>query len=168
MNYYSLKQFINETQPSLNIIDYLIKSKYNYLLVINQERQAKILLDKENYSCITEENGVYYIHTKKPIVINNKSLISVFEICLSEGDDVLGFFIKEDVVAYCDKNHINTSISLTSKLIFSPQLANFLLDKGFKIIHLKPHNTNNQSIYVFTVEKGFYEAIQEYRNKEWN
>lgn len=50
-----------------------------------------------------------------------------------------------------------------SKLIFSPQLANHLLKKGYNIIKLKPkRNTENESVFVFHVEPGFYNDLEEW------
>jgi len=54
----------------------------------------------------------------------------------------------------------------TSKIIFSPQLANYLLNAGFSIIKLKPkHDAKNETVFVFRVEEGFYDAIDEWREK---
>lgn len=169
MKQYSLKNFINESQPSLEVIDYVIRTNHQYLLLINKERDAKILLPVNNYAGIKEDSGVYYIHSKKPIKINNKYFIDTFEINISDGDNIIGFHTTEQAINYCDKNQINTSKILSSKLIFSPQLANYLLQRGFKIIHLKPHNATNQTIFVFTVDTGFYETIDKYRkeNERW-
>ena len=163
---YSLTQFVKEAQPSSTVIDYIIRTNHHYILIVNQERNARILLNEENYAGITEDNGVYYIHSKKPILINGKSLISTFEVSLENGDDIIGFHSTDEAIQYCDKHSINTSKTLTSKLIFSPQLANYLLDKGFKIIHLKQHNKGRSTVFVFAVENGFYEAIGEYRNNK--
>ena len=69
---HSLTKFVKETQPSLNIIDYIIRTKHKFLLIINHERNAKVLLDISNYAGISEDNGIYYIHSKKPILINNQ------------------------------------------------------------------------------------------------
>lgn len=168
MQQYSLKNFIKESKPSLAVIDYVIRTNHHYLLLINHERNAKILISIDNYSGLTLSNGIYYVHSKKPILINNKFPIDTFEIDIQDGDNILGFHTTEEALNYCDQNQINTSKILTSKLIFSPQLANFLLEKGFKVIHLKPHNVTKQTVYVFTVEKGFYEAIQEYRKEAWD
>lgn len=57
---YSLTQFVKEAQPSPAVIDYIIRTNHHYLLIINQEHNARILLNEENYAGITEDNGVYY------------------------------------------------------------------------------------------------------------
>lgn len=53
-----------------------------------------------------------------------------------------------------------------SKLIFSPHLANFLLSKGFNIIKLKPkRGTENESVFVFHLGDGFYDAVNEWKSQ---
>jgi hypothetical protein len=50
-----------------------------------------------------------------------------------------------------------------AKIIFSPQLANFLLLKGYTIIKLKPkHNTENETVYVFRLDDGLLESIEDW------
>jgi hypothetical protein len=49
---------------------------------------------------------------------------------------------------------------MRTKLIFSPQLAQYLLREGFTIVELKPKkNTVNETVFVFRVDNGFSEAI---------
>lgn len=49
------------------------------------------------------------------------------------------------------------------KIIFSPQLANYLLKHNYNIIKLKPkHNTENETVYVFEVRDGFYDVMEEW------
>lgn len=50
-----------------------------------------------------------------------------------------------------------------AKIIFSPQLANYLLSKGFVIIKLKPkHNCENESVFVFRLDEGLLAAVEEW------
>jgi hypothetical protein len=50
-----------------------------------------------------------------------------------------------------------------AKVIFSPQLSNFLLLKGYQIIKLKPkHGSPNETVYVFKLENGLLQAIEEW------
>lgn len=50
-----------------------------------------------------------------------------------------------------------------AKIIFSPQLANFLLKRGFTIIKLKPkHDAPNESVFVFRLEEDLLESIEEW------
>ena len=88
------------------MIDYIIRTNHHYILIVNQERNARVLLNEENYAGITEDNGVYYIHSKKPILINGKSPISTFEISIENGDDIIGFHSTDEAIQYCDKHSI--------------------------------------------------------------
>jgi predicted CoA-binding protein len=50
-----------------------------------------------------------------------------------------------------------------AKLIFSPQLANFLLSRGYTIIKLKPKKGNeNETVFVFRLEEDLLESIEEW------
>ena len=54
---------------------------------------------------------------------------------------------------------------MRTKIIFSPQLAKFLLKKGdFKIIDLKENrNTEGDVIFVFESRNSFEDAIAEFK-----
>lgn len=50
------------------------------------------------------------------------------------------------------------------KLIFSPQLAKYLLKRGYKICDIKAkRDAENEVVFVFTVEEGFYDVIDEFK-----
>jgi hypothetical protein len=50
-----------------------------------------------------------------------------------------------------------------AKIIFSPQLANYLLQSGFTLIKLKPKKDNpNESVFVFKLEEGLLDCIVEW------
>ena len=50
-----------------------------------------------------------------------------------------------------------------AKIIFSPQLANYLLQRGYTIIKLKPkHDNTNESVFVFRMEEGLLDCISEW------
>jgi hypothetical protein len=50
-----------------------------------------------------------------------------------------------------------------AKIIFSPQLANFLLLRGYTIIKLKPkHDNPNESVFVFRLDDGLLESIEDW------
>lgn len=49
---------------------------------------------------------------------------------------------------------------MKTKLIFSPQLAQYLLHSGFTIVELKPkRNYENETVFVFKLEDGFEDAM---------
>lgn len=53
-----------------------------------------------------------------------------------------------------------------AKIIFSPQLANFLLSRGYTIVKLKPkHGTDNESVFVFRLEDGLLESIEDWMSQ---
>ena len=48
-----------------------------------------------------------------------------------------------------------------AKVIFSPQLANYLLQHGYQIIKLKPkHDCENETVFVFKLEDGMFDCIE--------
>lgn len=50
---------------------------------------------------------------------------------------------------------------MKTKLIFSPQLAQWLLHNGYTIIELKPkRDYENETVFVFRVDAGFDAAIR--------
>lgn len=54
-----------------------------------------------------------------------------------------------------------------AKVIFSPQLANYLLAAGFTIIKLKPkHDSPSETVFVFKLEDGLYDAIEAWMAQE--
>lgn len=163
---YSLHRFLAETNATIDVIDYVIHTKYSHLLLINYERNAYVLVNVDNYKSIELKDNIFYLTTVKPIIINGRSPIQVFELDIFNNDDIIGFIKNSSIEKYCKDNFINelnTSHHLNSKLIFSPQLANYLLDRGFIIIHLKKHEVTGDTIFVFQVDGGFYDAIYDYR-----
>ena len=64
------------------------------------------------------------------------------------------------------KNSGNSKIK-AYQLIFSPQLAVFLLHSGYTIVDLKPkHNAENETVFVFKNEAGLQEQILLWVNEE--
>lgn len=54
-----------------------------------------------------------------------------------------------------------------AKLIFSPQLANYLLSRGHTIIKLKPkHDAENETVFVFQLDDDLFDAIDEWKNQD--
>jgi hypothetical protein len=50
-----------------------------------------------------------------------------------------------------------------AKIIFSPQLANYLLQRGYVIIKLKPkHGKPDETVFVFRLDDGLLETIEEW------
>lgn len=56
---------------------------------------------------------------------------------------------------------------MKTKLIFSPQLAQWLLSNDFRIVDLKPkRGFKNETVFVFAVTAGFYPCIQAWLNEK--
>jgi hypothetical protein len=56
-----------------------------------------------------------------------------------------------------------------AKVIFSPQLANFLLASGYEIIKLKPkHDNPNETVFVFKLADGLYDSIEKWMSQNEN
>lgn len=54
---------------------------------------------------------------------------------------------------------------MTTKLIFSPQLAQYLLSNNYTIINLKPkRGFPNETVFVFKVDPGFEECVAQWLN----
>ncbi len=68
-----------------------------------------------------------------------------------------------------NKKQTEADMKKDAKIIFSPQLANYLLGKGYTIIKLKPkHDNENETVYVFRLEDGLYETIEEWMAQSEN
>ena len=53
-----------------------------------------------------------------------------------------------------------------AKVIFSPQLANFLLSRGYTIIKLKPkHEHPDETVYVFRLDEGLLDSIEDWMDE---
>jgi hypothetical protein len=51
---------------------------------------------------------------------------------------------------------------MRTKLIFSPQLAQWLLNDGSKVVDIKPkRDYPNETVFVFAIEDGFSDSIKE-------
>lgn len=52
---------------------------------------------------------------------------------------------------------------MKTKLIFSPQLAQWLLNNKFTIVDIKPkRDYPNETVFVFEVKEGFLESIKDW------
>ena len=56
---------------------------------------------------------------------------------------------------------------MKTKLIFSPQLAQFLLHSGLKIVELKPkRNSINETVFVFQYDERLNNLMEEWVNRK--
>ena len=57
---------------------------------------------------------------------------------------------------------------MKTKVIFSPQLAQWLLHNGYRIVDLKPkRGFENETVFVFEVEKGFNACIEAWLGEKY-
>lgn len=56
---------------------------------------------------------------------------------------------------------------MKTKLIFSPQLAQFLLHSGLKVVELKPkRNSINETVFVFQYDERLNNLMEEWVNRK--
>ena len=56
---------------------------------------------------------------------------------------------------------------MKTKLIFSPQLAQFLLHNGLQVVELKPkRNSINETVFVFQYDKRLNNLMEEWVNRK--
>ena len=56
-----------------------------------------------------------------------------------------------------------------AKIVFSPQIARYLLKKGYKIIDIKPSRENREkTLFVFEGSQNLGTAIAEYAKQKRN
>ena len=56
---------------------------------------------------------------------------------------------------------------MKTKLIFSPQRAQFLLHNGLKVVELKPkRNSINETVFVFQYDKRLNNLMEEWVNRK--
>lgn len=54
---------------------------------------------------------------------------------------------------------------MKTKLIFSPQLAQWLLNHHFTIVDIKPkRDYPNETVFVFEIKEGFLDSIKDWLN----
>jgi hypothetical protein len=68
-----------------------------------------------------------------------------------------------------EKLTMKTTKKQDAKLIFSPQLANYLLLRGHTIIKLKPkRGTENETVFVFQLDEDLFDAIESWKAQTGN
>ena len=56
------------------------------------------------------------------------------------------------------------AIEEEGKIVFSPQVAHYLLRRGFPIINIKPDKNNrDKTIFIFKKDEALFDAIEDYR-----
>jgi hypothetical protein len=58
------------------------------------------------------------------------------------------------------------NIMQETKLILSPQIARYLLKRGFPIKDIKPDKKDeNKTVFIFKYDDGLFKAIQDYKEE---
>lgn len=168
-DYYSLKEMLNTTDASVSVVNHNVK-KYSHIVLINSEWNAKILIPIKIYKNVSISNNCVYIKTKKKIFVKGLNIkVDEFEVDLSdEKSDILGFLRLDSVFKKFSKYELNCSDRLIYKVIFSPQLANWLLKRGYKIVELKQRKGTNDTLFVFVIEEGFFKSVEEFKRNTIN
>ena len=167
--YYSLKEMLNTTDASVPVVNNNIK-KYSHIVLINSERNAKILIPIKIYKNVSISNNCMYIKTKKKILVKGLNIeVDEFEVDLSdEKSDILGFLRLDTVFKKFSKCEFNYSDRLIYKVIFSPHLANWLLKHGYKIVELKQRKVTNDTLFVFVIEEGLFKSVEGFKRNTIN
>jgi hypothetical protein len=77
----------------------------------------------------------------------------------------MGNYLLKDGCFSINQRSNTRMITTDEKLIFSPQVAKFLLNRNFKIVDIKPdRNDRNKTIFIFKNDDKLAEAINDYKN----
>lgn len=169
----SLKEMLktSDLKVSDKLINYLARTKHNYLLIKNAEYKATVIIPTKNLKEISVEGDQAYLRTINKIFIHglNKS-VDQFEVNLKNpDDDIIGFRTYDCLKRFLGDIPFNCGENIHEKIIFSPQLTNFLLKSGYKIVEIKQkYNNPEASVFVFRVGAGFYQKIKEFQELKKN
>lgn len=153
--------------PSNDILDYVIKSKHKVLSVI-RDNQAILMFP------VSEYLGILYDPETNLAKIIYRSFNEEKEVVIDfnqKDSDLLGF---SDMDAACDHLYSDETLIIRPikyagdefKLIFSPQLAKWLIRHRHLVWDIKENrNKSNEIIFVFKVDENFYEDVEEFRNQ---
>lgn len=61
-------------------------------------------------------------------------------------------------------NHVQSTKG--TKLVFSPQLAKYLLRRGYFIVGLKENKENQQDVFVFETNNNFGKMLESFKDRE--
>ena len=145
------------SNPSSEAIDYIIKAHHKYLLF--KKTNKSILISVRDYiSSMYKNKGLFIIKTKHHGNIS---------INISLNEDIIGASIYEDILEFCDDDTIIYTEPQYKKIVFSPYLIKFLIERRFRIIDIKHREggNSNEWLPIFLVEAGFYEAMEEFKNR---
>lgn len=158
--YYYLSDFIDLAKPSDDVINFIIQTKHEYLLIYNDVHEC--LISNTQYvenSFKQSEDGLFELK------ISIKDTIYLID----KITDIVGFNSFDVALQFCTDQTDCLCSQPNSKLIFSPQLTKYLLKHNFRIIDIKEKNDGSRDvIHVFQIEPGFYDCIKNWKEERKN
>lgn len=159
--FYYLSDFLTFTHPTNEVINNIIQTKHNYLLVKTSNIEYLISVRQYIYNSFSHD----YRKNKSFIKVN----INDKEYTISNIEDIIGCRDFDIALTFCSDKTDCLCSKPDEKLIFSPSLAKYLLSNKFRIVDIKPKKDNpNEIIPIFVVEDGFYECIEAWKKLKLN
>lgn len=162
LNYFDLgKNYLNYKD---NQIEDLIMTKFKYILVENCiGGGSKLLSVEENILKVISSD--YFIC----IVYLNKDKEQCACVSFDSGKgNILCFDEWFSADAKCGNDVDRICGKPDTKIVISPQVANWMLDNGFRICHLKPDKIDpSRTVFVFYYEVGFDDVLAQYKKGIW-
>lgn len=162
----SMREFL-KCEPSDAVLDYIAKTKHTVLSIIRDEH-AILLIP------VSEYIGLEYDSTLNAVTVSYKNHEQIETITVDfneENSDIIGFPDMNSAGDYLcnDKTLIVKPIKYSGneyKLIFSPQLAKYLIRHKHIVWDIKENKNNpNEIVFVFKVDETFYKDVDDFRVK---
>ena len=162
----SMREFL-KCEPSDAVLDYIAKTKHTVLSIIRDEH-AILLIP------VSEYIGSEYDSTLNAVTVSYKNHEQIETITVDfneENSDIIGFSDMNSAGDYLcnDKTLIVKPIEYSGneyKLIFSPQLAKYLIRHKHIVWDIKENKNNpNEIVFVFKVDETFYKDVDDFRVK---
>ena len=152
--FFSLNEFISSAHPTDDVVDFTITTKHHYLFIKTIDNEYLIKTEQYKKGSFMNTGVAYTLHA----IVNNK------EYAVSGIIEILGFRDFNIALRFCTARTDCLCSKPENKLIFSPQLARYLLRHDFRIVDLKEKNDDSGDVvFVFLVEEGFYECIDSWK-----
>ena len=159
--FYYLSDFLTLAHPTNEVVDNTIQTKHNYLLI--KKSNIEYLVSVEQY---IPESFSHNYETGKSFL---KIRVDGKDYSVSDVEDIIGCKDFDVALDFCSGKTDCLCTKPDEKLIFSPQLAKYLLKNKFRIIDIKPRKGNpNEIIPIFIVEDGFYDCIEDWKKLKKN
>ena len=162
----SMREFL-KCKPSAVVLNYVAKTKHKVLSII-RDKHAILLIP------ISEYMGLMYDSKLNVVTVSYKSREQIENVTVDfneENSDIVGF---SDMDSACDYLYDNETLIINPiqfsgdeyKLIFSPQLAKYLIRHKHIVWDIKENkNKPDEIVFVFKVDGTFYEDIENFKTK---